>query len=112
MNTNSYGSQEPANKIDLVLTLLPQVFGWARDAGVGQPLTSGVWKGDWSARQAFANGALQLENSDVISFHTYDQGTQFEKRIGAALPSADPLHRVHGARNGSTFEGSLPIEEV
>jgi hypothetical protein len=38
MNTNSYGSQEPKNKVDLVLKLLPQVFAWAREAGADQPL--------------------------------------------------------------------------
>ena len=49
-NTNggAYAKQEPPNKVDLVLALLPQVFQWARAAGVEQPLTSGVWKGDWS----------------------------------------------------------------
>ena len=82
MNTNSYGGQEPKNKVDLVLTLLPQVFEWARDAGVEQPLTSGVWKGDWSSDDKLSRmERVQLENSDVISFHNYDKGPEFEKRI-------------------------------
>ena len=33
-----------------VLALLPKAFEWARAAGATQPLTSGVWKGDWSSR--------------------------------------------------------------
>src|SRR3954451_17272138 len=54
VNTNSYGSQEPKNKGDLVLGLLPQVFAWARDAGAEQPLTSAVWRGDWSGDDKLA----------------------------------------------------------
>ena len=112
MNTNSYGSQEPKNKVDLVLTLLPQVFAWARDAGAGQPLTSGVWKGDWSSDDKLSRmERVQLENSDVISFHNYDKGTEFEKRIQWLQRFHRPiLCTEYMARgNGSTFEGSLPI---
>jgi Cellulase (glycosyl hydrolase family 5) len=112
MNTNSYGSQEPKNKVDLVLTLLPQVFAWARDAGVEQPLTSGVWKGDWSSDDKLSRmERVQLENSDVISFHNYDKGPEFEKRIQWLQRFHRPiLCTEYMARgNGSTFEGSLPI---
>lgn len=35
----------------LVEKLLPQVFAWAREAGPTQPLTSGVWDGDWTSLQ-------------------------------------------------------------
>jgi len=112
MNTNSYGGQEPKNKVDLVLTLLPQVFEWARDAGVEQPLTSGVWRGDWSSDDKLSRmERVQLENSDVISFHNYDKGPEFEKRIQWLQRFHRPiLCTEYMARgNGSTFEGSLPI---
>src|SRR5262249_15050243 len=49
VNSGSYGAQEPKTKVDLVLALLPKVFQWARETGLEQPLTSGVWKGDWSS---------------------------------------------------------------
>ena len=48
-NDSSYGSIEPANKSALVQALLPQVFAWARAMEPEQPLTSGVWRGDWSS---------------------------------------------------------------
>jgi hypothetical protein len=48
-NDSSYGKTEPKNKSDLVLQLLPQVFAWARSARPIQPLTSGVWRGDWTS---------------------------------------------------------------
>ena len=111
-NTSSYGSQEPKNKVDLVLALLPQVFAWAREAGVEQPLTSGVWKGDWSSDDKLSPmERIQLENSDVISFHNYDNGTEFEKRIQWLQRYHRPiLCTEYMARgNGSTFEGSLPV---
>ena len=111
-NGSSYGTQEPPNKVDLVLALLPQVFAWAREAGIEQPLTSGVWKGDWSADEKLsATERVQLEQSDVISFHNYDNGQEFEKRIMWLQRYRRPiLCTEYMARgNGSTFQGSLPV---
>ena len=48
-NYDSYGKLELNNKVALVDALLPQVFALARSAHPTQPLTSGVWKGDWSS---------------------------------------------------------------
>ncbi len=48
-NTPAYVKVEPKDKSARVLALLPQAFAWARAARPEQPLTSGVWKGDWSA---------------------------------------------------------------
>jgi hypothetical protein len=112
MNTNSYGSMEPKNKVQLVLALLPQVFEWARETGAEQPFTSGVWKGDWSSDDKLSPmERVQLESSDVISFHNYDSGAEFEKRIKWLQRFHRPiLCTEYMARgNGSTFEGSLPI---
>ena len=90
-NASSYGTQEPANKVELVLALLPQVFAWAREAGAEQPLTSGVWKGDWSSDEKLSpTERIQLEQSDVISFHNYDSGAGVREahQVAAALPAA------------------------
>jgi Cellulase (glycosyl hydrolase family 5) len=112
MNTNSYGSMEPKNKVQLVLALLPEVFDWAREAGAEQPLTSGVWKGDWSSDAKLSPmERVQLQSSDVISFHNYDSAAEFEKRIKWLQRLNRPiLCTEYMARgNGSTFEGSLPV---
>jgi hypothetical protein len=114
LNTNSYGPEEPKNKVELVLNLLPQVFEWARRAGAQQPLTSGVWRGDWSSDDKLsAMERIQLDSSDVISFHNYDSGEEFEKRIKWLQRYRRPiLCTEYMARgNGSTFEGSLPIAQ-
>ena len=77
-NSGSYAKDEPGNKVDLVLSLLPQVYQWAREAGAEQPLTSGVWKGDWSSDDKLSPmERIQLEQSDVISFHNYGKLDDF-----------------------------------
>ena len=111
-NGSSYNASEPINKIELVNKLLPQVFAWARAANPSQPLTSGVWKGDYSADDKLdATQKIQLENSDVISFHNYDSGAEFEKRINWLTRYNRPiLCTEYMARgNNSTFQGSLPV---
>jgi hypothetical protein len=112
MNLSSYGKLEPANKGDLVLALLPKVFAWARAAHPSQPLTVGVWKGDWSsAEKLSAIDRLLLDNSDVISFHNYDAAAEFEKRIKWLRRYDRPvLCTEYMARgNKSTFQGSMPV---
>jgi hypothetical protein len=112
VNTSSYGKGEPRNKVVLVLALLPEAFRWAREAGATQPLTSGLWEGNWSTYDKLsAMAKIQMANSDVISFHNYDSGPEFEKRIVWLMPYHRPIicteYMARG--NGSTFEGSLPV---
>jgi hypothetical protein len=112
MNQSSYGKQEPPNKVKLVLALLPQAFAWARSARPQQPLTSGVWRGDWSSEEKMSEmDKLQVALSDVVSFHNYDAPEEFEKRIGWLRRYNRPLlcteYMARG--NKSTFQGSLPI---
>jgi hypothetical protein len=113
-NTNggSYNASEPQNKTELVLALLPRVFSWAREAGPEQPLTCGVWKGDWSSPDKLgAMERTQLDSSDVITFHNYDAADEFEKRIKWLQRYNRPiLCTEYMARgNKSTFQGSLPV---
>jgi len=111
-NTSSYGAKEPANKVDLVLGLLPKAFAWARAANPKQPLTCGVWKGDWSSNEKLSPmEKIQLEQSDVISFHNYDAPGELEKHIEWLQRLHRPLlcteYMARG--NKSTFAGSLPV---
>jgi hypothetical protein len=111
-NGGSYKDLEPKNKNELVIALLPRAFEWARAAHPAQPLTSGVWKDDWSIPEKLGPGAkIQIEMSDVISFHSYDKPEVFEKRVLSLQQYHRPLlcteYMARG--NGSTFQGTLPI---
>ena len=105
---------QPKDKAELVARLLPQVFAWARSADPSQPLTSGLWgKGpDWSrGRPHNAVQAVQLDESDVISFHDYGWPESMEARIEQLESYHRPVlcseFMARGA--GSTFDGSLPV---
>lgn len=111
-NKSSYGKVELANKGELVLALLPKAFAWARAANPKQPLTSGVWNGDWSSPDKLtAMEKIQLDLSDVISFHNYGPPAEFEERVKWLQRYHRPLlcteYMARG--NKSTFEGTLPI---
>ena len=113
-NTNepAYSRLEPKNKVQLVLALLPKVFVWARAMLPLQPLTSGVWKGDWSSPDKLdAIQKIQMEQSDVISFHNYDGPAEFEKRVLWLQAWKRPIFCTeYMARpQGSTFQAILPI---
>jgi len=111
-NTNSYGSVEIRDKAALVEKLLPQVFAWAREAHPSQPLTSGVWNGDWSSLDRMSPIArIQVEQSDIITFHNYGWPEEFEKRIKDLQQFHRPIicteYMARGA--GSLIETILPI---
>ena len=111
-NNSSYGKDDPRNKQQLVKALLPQVFEWARSEHPTQPLTSGVWTGDWSSLAKMDDiSRIQIENSDVISFHNYGWPEEFEQRIQWLSQFHRPiLCTEYMARGiGSTFDTILPI---
>ncbi|MFC0182056.1 cellulase family glycosylhydrolase [Pseudarcicella hirudinis] len=76
----SYEKVDLPDKVSYVLPLLKKTFQWARSVNPSQPLTSGVWVGDWSVHEKMKPiEKLQLEESDIISFHNYDSPEEFEK---------------------------------
>lgn len=104
--------EDAAAKVARVNQLLPRVFDWARSAHPSQPLTSGVWHGNWSD-PALENETtrIQLSQSDIISFHNYGWPEDFEAHIQELEPLHRPLicteYMARGA--GSTFDTVLPI---
>ncbi|MCV7013464.1 glycoside hydrolase 5 family protein [Mycolicibacterium madagascariense] len=107
-----YRAVERPDKIRLVEDLLPQVFDWARAVDPVQPLTSAVWQGAWAdpARRS-AIASIQLDQSDVVSFHSYADPVAFEGRIAELAPLQRPiLCTEYLARTlGSSVEGVLPV---
>ncbi len=99
-------------KADLVVPLLVAAFGWARDAGATQPLTSGIWLGDWSAPDLLSPiQRAQTDCSDVISFHNYGRAKDFRQRIKWLKAMGRPLLCTEFMARpvGSTFEAILPV---
>jgi hypothetical protein len=108
----NYASTDDPQKTADVDRLLPLAFQWAREAHPTQPLTSGVWRGNWSdPQQESETVKIQLAESDIITFHNYGWPEQFEARIKELLPLGRPIicteYMARGA--GSTFDNSLPI---
>jgi Cellulase (glycosyl hydrolase family 5) len=99
-------------KVKRVNELLLKVFAWARSAHPTQPLTSGLWAGNWTdPEKESTTTKIQLEESDVISFHNYEWPERFAERITELQKYHRPIlcteYMARGA--GSTFDGSLPI---
>lgn len=97
-----------------IAELLPKVFEWARSQKPVQPLTSGVWIGDdWSPGAASLTSIqrTQLEQSDIITFHNYEQPEAFEARVAQLRKHGRPLicteWLARGA--GSNVDTILPI---
>lgn len=56
--------------------LLRKVFQWARAVNPSQPLTVGIWDASFKGISA-----MQLNKSDIISFHNYGDSAQLRKQI-------------------------------
>jgi len=106
-----YKNQELTNKAEVALRLLKEEWTWARSAHPSQPLTSGVWEGDWSESKLSEMARFQLESSDVITFHCYDSPEAMKKRIESLRRFHRPIICTeYMARPlGSTFMAILPI---
>lgn len=108
----NYQAEEPRNKEELVLKLLPQAFAWARAVHPTQPLTSGVWHGDWSDPANLSPMEKeQLDLSDITSFHNYEDAAEFEKRVKWLQQYGRPIicTEYMARPMHSTFEAILPI---
>ncbi len=110
-DSSQYKDTELPNKAEVALRLLQREWKWARSARPSQPLTSGVWKGDWSDGGLSAMARFQLENSDVITFHCYDPPDAMKKRIASLRRFHRPvICTEYMARPlGSTFSAILPM---
>lgn len=115
-NSQSYGQYgdktelPETDKVKDATQLLRKTFLWAHEVRPSQPLTVGVWLGDYLNHPTEIQ-KLSLEESDVISFHCYDGPREMEQRIEGLKQLGRPvLCTEYMARgNNSTFQGILPI---
>ncbi|MES2276244.1 MAG: glycoside hydrolase family 2 TIM barrel-domain containing protein [Bacteroidota bacterium] len=101
---------EPGNSsyLNKSLPLLKAVFAWAREVNPTQPLSSGVW--NWGNQFNDLN-KFQLENSDVISYHSYAYIDAHKKKIDELKSYKRPLlcTEYMARRNGSLFQTIMPL---
>lgn len=94
----------------LSLPLLKAVFAWAREVDPDQPVTAGPWI--FIAEFDEIN-RFMFENSDVVSFHSYNKPGELSERINFIryIANGRPmLCSEYMARSaGSTFKDCLPI---
>jgi hypothetical protein len=79
---------EPGNgdKKEASVPLVRHVFRWARAANPEQPLSIGLWAWDFEKLNA-----LQVLNSDVITYHNYDDPAWHQRVIQLLKVSGRPL---------------------
>ncbi len=115
----NYAAYEVEAKAKLVAKLLPQVFAWARSVKPVQPLTSPLWRADgekrtndWSAVSTLNSvERAQIEQSDVVSFHSYEWPELFQLRVTQLATYHRPvICTEYLARGiGSTIDNVLPL---
>ena len=99
---------EPGNsgKKEKSLPLLKKVFQWAREVGPDQPISAGLWAWDYQLLNAF-----QAANSDIITYHDYEEPQWHQrvidllKTLGRPMICTEYMARTRNSR----FSNILPI---
>jgi hypothetical protein len=115
-NRQAYGRDgekielDEADKTKFAAQLLEKTFAWSREVHPSQPVTSGVWLGDYLSHPT-ALQRLQLEQSDIITFHNYGRADELRTCIIGLQKLGRPvLCTEYMARgNHSTFRDNLPV---
>lgn len=99
---------EPGNsgKADSSLPLLTKVITWAREVNPEQPITIGLWA--WNLEQL---NAVQFLNSDIITYHNYEDPQMHKRTIELLKVGGRPLictEYMARTRN-SRFSNILPL---
>ncbi|NIG56861.1 glycoside hydrolase family 2 TIM barrel-domain containing protein [Chitinophaga sp. Cy-1792] len=99
---------EPGNSGygDSSMNLLQHVFSWGREVALTQPLTAGVWDPHLVNLNAF-----QLETSDVITYHNYNDEKAHQEAIDSLRKYNKPLicTEYMARTRGSHFANILPL---
>lgn len=122
-NPSSYGftskhktELNPSEKAKHSLRLITKVFKWAREVNPTQPLTIGIWNGDFTKwgnpNELPAIDKVMLEQSDIITFHTYannlkDVKSRIDqlKKYGRPIICTEYMART----NNNLFEHVMPL---
>ena len=88
------------------LPLLEKVFQWGREVNPSQPLSSGVWNLSLKELNKF-----QAENSDIITYHNYENPEKHQAAIDTLKKYNRPLvcTEYMARRNNSLFQNIMPL---
>lgn len=88
------------------LYLLSLVFRWGRQINPVQPLSAGVWAKDLTELNTF-----QLANSDIITYHNYDDEKVHAEVIDSLQKYGRPLicTEYMARTRGSKFQNIMPM---
>lgn len=100
---NEPGNSDQGNKSLLVLN---NVFKWAREVNPVQPITAGVWSSKLKALNK-----VMINNSDVITYHSYSKPKSHLAKIKSLRKYKRPLicTEYMARKQGSTFAAILPL---
>lgn len=100
-----YRAVELKNKAEMALVLLRKAFVWARELNPSQPITCGVWIGNWpDPAKLSPMERVQIDESDVVSFHSYGDLQEIKncvanlKRYNRPLLCTEYMARPRGSR--------------
>ncbi|QDU70314.1 cellulase family glycosylhydrolase [Mucisphaera calidilacus] len=107
-NSPFFQDQDKAYSLEPTLDLLQRTFAWARSIELTQPITAGVFT---FSDEFKALNDCQLDNSDIISFHSYDPPEQLLTMIERLQAHGRPLvcSEYMARTRGSTFQHCLPL---
>ena len=88
------------------LPLLKNVFAWGREVNPSQPLSSAVWDLNLKDLNKF-----QIENSDIITYHNYENPEKHQAAIDTLKRYNRPLvcSEYMARRNNSRFQNIMPL---
>lgn len=100
---NEPGNSKYGNKS---MPLLKKVFEWGWEVRPSQPLSSGVWN-----KSLVDLNKFQLENSDIITYHNYNDPEQHQAAIDTLKLYGLPLvcTEYMARRNNSLFTNIMPL---
>jgi len=100
---NEPGNSNYGNKS---LVLLGKVFSWGRQINPDQPLSAGLWSKDLTDLNAF-----QLKNSDVITYHNYNDEKEHALVIDTLEKYGRPMicTEYMARTRGSKFQNIMPL---
>lgn len=108
----AYRRTELKNKSLFTYKLLTRAFEWAREVSPSQPITSAVWNslGKIGSANSEKFNEFMLSNSDVISFHSYENYRKLNQTILRLKKLGRPvICTEYLARPKSNFFECLPI---